>query len=58
MFNCIEIETEYHFKILINDIVNPLLLTVNSLENRCNTYKTAFTQLEQDYIRRLNEKER
>ncbi|CAD8046120.1 unnamed protein product [Paramecium primaurelia] len=58
VFDCKIVDDQFHNKILINDIVNPLLLTIQSLENRCNNYKTAFSQLEQDYVKRLNEKER
>ncbi|CAK72299.1 unnamed protein product (macronuclear) [Paramecium tetraurelia] len=58
VFDCKVVDDQHHNKILINDILNPLLLTIHSLENRCNNYKTAFSQLEQDYIKRLNEKER
>ncbi|CAD8051179.1 unnamed protein product [Paramecium sonneborni] len=58
VFDCKVVDEQYHNKIIVNDIVNPLLLTIHSLENRCNNYKSAYSQLEQDYIRRLNEKER
>ncbi|CAD8053967.1 unnamed protein product [Paramecium primaurelia] len=58
VFDCKVVDDQYHIKILVNDIINPLLLTIHSLENRCNNYKSAFSQLEQDYIKRLNEKER
>ncbi|CAD8159076.1 unnamed protein product [Paramecium octaurelia] len=58
VFDCKVVDDQHHNKILINDIINPLLLTIHSLENRCNNYKSAFSQLEQDYIKRLNEKER
>ncbi|CAD8143606.1 unnamed protein product [Paramecium pentaurelia] len=58
VFDCKVVDDQFHNKILINDIVNPLLLTIHSLENRCNNYKSAFSQLEQDYVKRLNEKER
>lgn len=34
------------------------MLTIQSLENRCENYKAAYTSLELDYIRRLNDKEK
>lgn len=43
VFDCKVVDDKYHYQILINDIVNPLLLTIHSLENRCNNYKSAFS---------------
>lgn len=34
------------------------MLTIQSLENRCENYKAAYASLELDYIRRLNDKEK
>jgi len=53
-----KINDNLFFDILVEDLVNPLLSTLKATEMRVNLLKRQFVELENEYKKKLNDKER
>ena len=53
-----KVSDKFFSEFLVEDLVNPLLCTLKATEMRVNLLKRQFADLENDYKKKLNEKER
>jgi len=57
-FMCYRVESEQFFEVLTEDVVNPLICTLKAMETRISLIKKQYHDLETDYVKRLNDKEK
>jgi hypothetical protein len=57
-FDLVQVDQTQQMEMIAEELVNPLLLTVKSMETRVNMLKKAIGDLEMDLLKRMTEKEK
>ena len=57
-FHCHKIDDEQFCQLITEDLANPLLCTLKTMETRIDLLKKQYIDLERDYIKKLTDKER